>query len=319
MSVDGIIGYSGFVGGNLLRQHEFAGRFNSRNIDDSAGAAFDTLVCAAAPGSMFEANTFPDRDLEKIEALCRKLAGIRARRFVLVSSIAVLADFAGQDDETTAAFQTELAYGRHRRLLETFCAEHFDGALILRLPALFGAGLKKNFLFDLLNPTPSMLNGAKMEQALAAVSAHDGAVLRQVYSLNPQNGMFVLDRPGLLGSGAQTRIEDALERNALTAVQFTNRDSTFQHYGVDRLWQDVEAASAKGIDVLHLAPEPVVAARIHRLATGREMPETGARVHHEDMRTLHADLRGRGGPYLEDAQEVAARVTAFADGVRSGG
>ncbi|OSQ34511.1 hypothetical protein [Thalassospira sp. MCCC 1A01428] len=311
MSVDGIIGHSGFVGGNLLRQHDFTGQFNSRNIDDSAGTKFDTLVCAAAPGSMFEANNFPEYDLQQIKALCHNLASIRARRFVLISSIAVLADFATGDDELTEAFQSELAYGRHRRLLETFCAEHFADTLILRLPALFGAGLKKNFLFDLLNPVPSMLNRAKMEQALGVVSAEDAEILQKVYSLNNQNGMFILNRLGLRKSGIQARIEEAFGQHALTAVQFTNPDSTYQYYGVDRLWEDIESALVGGLDVLHLATEPLVAAQIHRAVMGHEMPKTGARLHHEDMHTLHAELWGRTGPYLENAQQVESRVMAF--------
>jgi len=317
MSIDGIIGYSGFVGGNLSRQHSFAGRFNSRNIDESAGYAFDTLVCAAAPGSMFQANAFPEQDLQQIETLCRKISGIRARRFVLISSIAVLADFSGGDDEATEAFQTKLAYGRHRRLLEAFCAGHFENTLILRLPALFGSGLKKNFLFDLLNPVPSMLNATMMEQALCVVSKPSAAILQQVYSLNEQNGMFILDRTALRQSGAQACIEESLGQHSLTAVQFTNPNSMFQYYGVDRLWEDIEAASADGIRVLHLATEPVAAAQIHRAVTGREMPHTDARLHYEDMRTLHAGLRGRTGPYLENVEQVMARVTAFADAQRS--
>jgi nucleoside-diphosphate-sugar epimerase len=316
MGIDGLIGCTGFVGGNLLRQHDFAKQFNSRNIADSKGATFDMLVCAAAPGSMFEANTTPDKDLRQIESLCNTLAEVRSRRFVLISSIAVLDDFAGGDDESSGAFQTELAYGRHRRLLETFCAEHFAETLIVRLPALFGTGLKKNFLFDLLNPVPSMLNGAKMEQALSVVSAQDAEILRKVYSLNDQNGMFVLSRSDLRTSAAQSRIETTFGQHALTAVQFTNPDSTYQYYGVDRLWSDIETASAQGIRVLHLATEPIAARQIHRIVTDHDMPQTGARLHHEDMHTRHADLWGRSGPYMESAQQVEGRIAAFCQNQR---
>ena len=311
MGIDGLIGCTGFVGGNLLRQHDFAKQFNSRNVAESKGATFDTLVCAAAPGSMFEANTEPDKDLQQIQALCNTLAEVRSRQFVLISSIAVLEDFAGGDDESSSAFQTELAYGRHRRLLETFCAENFAETLILRLPALFGAGLKKNFLFDLLNPVPSMLTSNKMEQALSVVSAQDAETLRTVYSINDQNNMFVLSRPDLRASGAQSRIEAAFRQHSLTAVQFTNPDSTYQYYGLDRLWADIEIASAQGINLLHLATEPLTARHIHRVVTGYEMPQTDANLHHEDMHTCYGDLWGKSGPYLDSAQQIEARITAF--------
>jgi len=62
---DGIIGYTGFVGEHLSSQRKFAGHFNSKNICDMAQSKFDTIVCAAAPGSMFEANKYPERDWDK--------------------------------------------------------------------------------------------------------------------------------------------------------------------------------------------------------------------------------------------------------------
>ena len=155
---NGLIGHTGFVGGALLRQAAFAVCFNSANIAAIEGQALGTLVCAAAPGSMLEANRAPERDAAQIAALIERLSKVRAERFVLISSIAVLADFGGGDDEGTQAFQQELAYGSHRRALEAFVESHFPNSLIVRLPALFGTELRKNFLFDLMNPLPSLLS-----------------------------------------------------------------------------------------------------------------------------------------------------------------
>lgn len=311
MAIDGIIGHTGFVGSCLTAHHRFAGQFNSRNISESADVAFETVVCAAAPGSMFDANNTPERDHAQIMQLCDRLSAIKTKRFVLISSIAVLENFAGKDDETTHNFQKNLAYGRHRRMLEAFCDDHFKDVLILRLPALYGSGLKKNFLFDLLNPVPTMFNSTKMNDALNSVAARDTDVLRQVYRLNPENNMFVLDRAALLNSGAQSRITDALDQNSLNAVQFTHPETTFQFYGVDRLWQDIETARTNGLRVLHLATEPVHASVIHHRVLGRSMPNTNAPLHHEDMRSMYCGMWGQTGPYLETADVVVPRVVSF--------
>ena len=82
---------------------------------------------------------------------------LRPGRFVLISSIAVLEDFAGGEDEGTTVFQEELAYGRHCLALEACVEETFEDSLVARLPALFGRGLQKNFIFDLLNSIPTKL------------------------------------------------------------------------------------------------------------------------------------------------------------------
>lgn len=316
--MDAVIGHTGFVGGTLCRQHDFGARFNSSTIDAAAGRDFDVLVCAAAPGSMFEANRFPDRDAARMQALMDKVSAIRARRFVLISSIAVLADFAGGDDETTTAFQDDLAYGRNRRALEAFCADRFDDCLIVRLPALFGPGLRKNFVFDLLNPVPSMLRDDAMATLLSDLPGAETATLRAVYGWDDGMQMHKLDRAALdTDPAARAALEDAVVGAGRSATQFHHPDTTYQYYDMARLWSDIGTAQAAGLGVIHLAPEPLRAADIHAHLTGRAMPQTGARLHAEDMRTAHAGLWGRTGPYLDDADAVLARLKAFFDTERA--
>ncbi len=301
--MDALIGYTGFVGQTLLRQRDFAAQFNSRNIAQSAGQSFDLAVCAAAPGSMFEANRFPERDAQVIDELCASLAQIKARQFVLVSTIAVLDRFDGGADEGTAQFQETVAYGVNRRRLETFCAQHFDQCLVIRLPALFGAGLKKNFLFDLRNPVPSMLPEARFDLLSPAVQAF--------YALDERLGMRVLDRGGLEASGQRAAIEAEVLAAGLSAVGFTNPESRFQFYAMSQLWTDVQRALTAGLKVLHLAPEPVMAGDVHLALTGQTMAPNAARVHAEDMRTRHADLWQRSGCYSADAATVMAGLQGF--------
>ena len=309
--LDGLVGYTGFVGGILTGQHAFPARFNSRNIDEITGQSFGTLVCAAAPGSMFTANKAPETDLQNVRQLMDQLASAKADRFVLISSIAVLADANAGADEGTDAYEAELAYGKHRRLLEAFCEDRFETCLIVRLPALFGPGLRKNFLFDLINPVPTMLTEAK-HAALGEVLTGD---LRDVgpglYTLNPEIGMYVLDRPRLNADPRRAALEEALWEPRLTAVEFHNHATTYQYYDMSRLWQDIQVAQKAGLSCIHLVPAPLKAADIHAALTGRSMPETGARLHLEDMRTRHAGLWGGSGAYLEGAETVLDKLTRF--------
>lgn len=147
-----LIGHSGFVGGTLLRERPFDDLFNSSNIGDIAGASYDTIVCAGVSAVKWLANKDPDADREGIARLTGPLATVRAREFVLISTIDVYPDPAAAADES-AGIDPSLnhPYGAHRYQLEQWVQTHFPDARIVRLPALFGPGLRKNALYDLLN------------------------------------------------------------------------------------------------------------------------------------------------------------------------
>jgi hypothetical protein len=71
---------------------------------------------------------------------------------VLISTIDVYPDPAAGGDETTRIDTTDShPYGRHRYEFERWVQATFPLSRIIRLPALFGPGLKKNALFDLLH------------------------------------------------------------------------------------------------------------------------------------------------------------------------
>jgi len=307
----GLLGHTGFVGGALLRQTSFVACYNSANIADIEGQAFGTLVCAAAPGSMLEANRSPERDAAQIDGLIARLATIRAERFVLISSIAVLADFAGGNDEGTQAFQQDLAYGRHRRALEAFVEGHFASSLIVRLPALFGHGLRKNFLFDLMNPVPSLLTQTKRDALMNALDPALAAWVASLYAPDGVTGLLKLDRALLNAGRRRAALEDAVDALGASAAQFHHPDTTYQYYPIDRLWKDIGIALDAGLSHLHLAAEPLTATAIHTRLIGRPMPETPARLQREDMRTRHAALWGTEGPYQFKAAATLDHLAAF--------
>lgn len=145
-----LIGYSGFIGGNLASQWTFDALFNSTNIDELRGGDFDEIVCAAPAAEKWKANADPEGDARSIARLETALRETKARRFILISTIDVY-PHPRDVDERTEIDGTGAPYGRHRLRLERFVRERFDDAIVLRLPGLFGPGLKKNALFDLLH------------------------------------------------------------------------------------------------------------------------------------------------------------------------
>lgn len=314
-AMDALIGDTGFVGGILAGQHEFAARFNSRTIGEAAGCRFETVVCAAAPGSMFEANRFPELDRQRIDGLIDQLSTIGAKRFILISTIAVFAGFAAENEETRA-FEEQTPYGVNRRRLEAFVEQRFPGALVVRLPALFGSGLKKNFLFDIMNPMPSMLPKARLADLCSRLGPKLAGDLADFYGWREDLGLHILDRDAFDRSPLRAELDAAVEVLGMSAVQFTNPASRFQYYDMRRLWSDIGRGLAAGTPVLHLAPAPVAAGAIFHAMTGKAMPETEARLHGEDMRTGLAALWGRTGPYIAEPAEILVSIAAFSQAER---
>lgn len=146
-----LIGYSGFVGGTLLRQASFDALYRSTNIEQIDGRAFDTVICAGAPAQKWLANREPVADRMKIDGLIDRLDTIRCRTFILISTVDTFANPVNVDEATPVDEAGLHAYGLHRRLLEKFVERRFASHMIVRLPGLVGPGLRKNVIFDLLN------------------------------------------------------------------------------------------------------------------------------------------------------------------------
>jgi hypothetical protein len=146
-----LIGFSGFVGGTLVKQASFESLYRSTNIGEIAGGVFDSVVCAGAPAQKWIANRDPETDRQKIEGLIAHLKSIQCKTFILISTVDVFKSPIEVDENTPLDKSGLHAYGLHRRMLEEFVEDHFSSHLIVRLPGLVGPGLRKNVIFDFLN------------------------------------------------------------------------------------------------------------------------------------------------------------------------
>lgn len=146
-----LIGYTGFVGGNLLAARPWDALFNSQNFRDMTGQTYDLLVCAGVSAVKWQANREPEADWAGIQRLIDVLATVKAKQFVLISTVDVFPHPVGVDETTLLPLGEGQPYGRHRLQLEDWASRHFPVCHVVRLPGCFGPGLKKNAIYDLLH------------------------------------------------------------------------------------------------------------------------------------------------------------------------
>jgi hypothetical protein len=148
-----LIGHTGFVGANLAVTGDFDLLINRVNLETLRGTHLERLVCAGLPAAKWIANQKPQEDADNIHRLEATLATVRAKAFILISTIDVYPRTADADESYICTGKPNHAYGEHRLAFEHFVRDRFPNAHIVRLPALFGRGLKKNALYDLLHDT----------------------------------------------------------------------------------------------------------------------------------------------------------------------
>ena len=147
-----IVGYTGFVGSNLLQFYKFDYFYNSKNFHEAQNMEFDELFFCGVPAVKWHANKFPEEDNLVISNLKSILATIKVKKIILISTIDVYeyTDTKMNEDYTCDIFNNH-TYGANRYLFEDFVKTNFTNYHIVRLPALFGKGLKKNIIYDLIN------------------------------------------------------------------------------------------------------------------------------------------------------------------------
>jgi NAD dependent epimerase/dehydratase family len=145
-----LVGYTGFVGSNLAAAHDFTDLYNTSNIAEISGRSYDLVVSAASRADSHRINQHGEEDRAEIDAYLDILATVDIGRLVLVSTVCI---YPGDTtpDETTALSEDNLTpYGANRLHMERVLAQRFP-TLALRLPQLYGGGLKKGIVYDLLN------------------------------------------------------------------------------------------------------------------------------------------------------------------------
>lgn len=147
-----IVGYTGFVGSNLQQFYKFNYFYNSKNFNTATDKTFDTLFFAGIPAVKWYANKNPEQDFNILENIKNILNTITVKKIILISTIDVYNDVTKQfDEDYIINHDSNHTYGKNRFLFEEYIKNTFNNYNIIRLPALFGKGLKKNIIYDLIN------------------------------------------------------------------------------------------------------------------------------------------------------------------------
>ena len=297
-----LVGYTGFVGSNLCLKKDFDLLYNSKNIDSAFGSEPDLLVYAGVRAEKYLANRFPEKDMENILEAQKNIERISPKKLVLISTIDVINDPVGADENTQIKTEGLQPYGSNRYHLEKWVRQNYNDALIIRLPALFGQNLKKNFIYDMINIIPSKLTAEKLNELSKMAPKLLG------YYKPDSNGFF----KAAFIEADRKELERLFLQIGFSALNFTDSRSIFQFYPLYRLWDDICTLLKQGITLFHPATEPVSAASVYSFLTGKEFTN---KISKEpliyDYRTLYAELFGGKNGYIESRQSILNRIKEY--------
>ena len=300
---DILVGYSGFVGSNIAEQHKFSGLFNSKNIEDAFGKNPDLLVYAGVPSEMFLAEKFPEKDLSIIQNAFENIKKINPKFIVLISTITVFDKVQGIDESYTVNPEKLSSYGKNRLLLEKFIENNYENHLIIRLPAIFGKNIKKNFIYDYIHVIPALLTEKKYKE----LTDRDN-LIKDFYT-NQNNGFYKCRE---LNTSERQLLKKYFQKIGFSALNFTDSRSVYQFYDLSNLWKHTEIALKNNIKKLNLATEPLSVKELYNYLSGTEFNnELKKTPYNYDFRTKYSELFGGKNGYIYSKQQVKEQIKKF--------
>ena len=298
-----LVGYTGFVGSNLREQHRFDGLFNSKNITDAFGGKPDMLVYSGVKAEMFLANKDPEADYAQIEQAISNIQKIEPKQIVLISTVAVYPDIQDVDEDFEIDEKQLTAYGRNRLALERWVEKNCTNHLIVRLPAIFGNGLKKNFIYDYIHLIPTMLTESKYKEL------SEKAIELSSFYERHDNGFFKVRS---IDQNETEQLKDLFRTLGFSALNFTDSRSIYQFYPLSRLWSDIETIQNNKLAKINLVTPPIMISDLFRELTNEEfVNELNRPPYNYDLRTKYGRLWKKNDGYIMGRDEEISVIKKF--------
>ena len=240
----GVVGASGFIGGNLMRMLPSCVPVAPMHSATEEISALSTLLIAAPSSLKYSIEVNPSKDLDNILALSRSLEVFsRVDRVILFSTIDVYRDIFSSDEDSET-LQT-VSYGGNRAFLEERLRSIFPDLKILRICGIYGQGMKKNLVFDIKNRRE--LEVAKYSQESKYQFVHIEDVI-QILSSEPE------ELPSVINLASEPlAVSEILSRSQMIAgfedkITYNIRSKYFKTgygfsktYSLNRIWEFLDA------------------------------------------------------------------------------
>ena len=298
-----LVGYTGFVGSNIYQSGDFDKGYNSKNIKEAFGTKPDLLMYSGLPAEKFLANSNPDKDMDLIREAENNIKLIDPKKIVLISTIDVFEDPRNVNEKTEISTKNLQPYGYNRYKLECWVREKYPEALIVRLPALFGKNIKKNFIYDFINFIPSMLNEKIFHKLLK-----EDSEIKKFYELQC-NGFYKIK---ILNFHEKNELKEKFKKLKFSAINFTDSRNIYQFYPLDRLWKDIKICMKNNIKLWHPATEPILVSELYKYLTGEKfVNEILEKPMEYDYKTIHDKLFCGDNGYICNKEEILKCIEDF--------
>ena len=302
-----LIGYTGFVGGNLKLQYDFTEMYNSKNIQDMIGKSFDLCICAGVKAQKWPANQNPEKDWADIQSLIDVLEKTEIKKFVLISTVDVYSQTEGADENSEIDINKLQPYGLNRYRLEEWVREHFEEHLILRLPGLVGQNIKKNFIHDILHPVPALFNELFFESLKERVEESDLCIIQKYYPKVGINYTWNLED--------SNELRRVLNKYSITSLMFTDSEDVFQYYDLSELKNHIEISFNNNIRTLNLVTEPMSAKELYYFLFEKDFVNNLPRdKQYYNLKSKYAKYFNGDNGYLHSKLEMFERIKLFIEG-----
>lgn len=307
-----LIGYTGVVGSNLSSQYGgFDKVANSKNVQEMYNERPDILIYAGIPGTKWVANQYEEQDKSSIEDAMENITLISPKKLVLISTVDVYDDLNGTNEKHINNLRLLHTYGRHRLQLENWVKDNIEDYHIVRLPALYGQNLKKNFIFDMVYFIPNVLNEEKMELVRHEYRKKFGDEndIKEIYYAR-KNGEYCLKN---LTAREIFLYRSKFEQMKNNALLFTNSSSEFQFYNLVWLWEHICKVIDVGIREIALVTEPLAASEVYQYVYGKVFFNNNIKEIKYNLFTQYAEYITGNHNYLFNKEFILKDLKAYVE------